>query len=54
MKNWKTTLTGVLTLVVTIAGAGLHYLHTGTLPDLTAIIAGITAGGGLIFASDSK
>jgi hypothetical protein len=54
MKNWKTTLTGVLTLVVTIAGAGLHYLQTGALPDLTPIIAGVTAGWGLVVAGDAK
>lgn len=54
MKNWKTTLTGVLTIVATVAGAGLHYLKTGSIPDLTATLAALTAGWGLIAASDSK
>jgi uncharacterized membrane protein (DUF441 family) len=53
MKDWKTTLAGVLTILVTLATAGLAYLH-GQPVNTTATIAGITTGVGLIHAADSK
>jgi hypothetical protein len=53
MKDWKTTLTGILTIVGTLATAGIAYLHN--LPvNVPATLAGVTAGMGLIKAADSK
>lgn len=53
MRNWKTTLTGVLTIIVAIAAPALEFLKAGVIPDLTATIAAITAGVGLILAKDA-
>jgi uncharacterized membrane protein (DUF441 family) len=52
MKDWKTTLAGVLTIVATLAGAGLSYLH-GQPINFTATTAGLSMGVGLIKAADS-
>ena len=53
MKNWKTTLTGVLTVFVSVGGAVLHWLKTGTLPDLTILGPAVMAGVGLIMSKDA-
>ena len=53
MQNWKTTLAGALTILVTLATAGLAYLH-GQPVNFTVIIAGITSGVGLISAKDAS
>ncbi len=53
MKDWKTTLAGVLTIIVTLGTAALSYLH-GQPINTSTTIAGITAGVGLIHAADSK
>ena len=49
LTNWKTTLTGVATLLTALAGL-LHDLGTGgsITGDLSAILGGI----GLVFAKD--
>jgi len=52
MKDWKTTLAGVLTIVATLATAGLAYMH-GQPVNVVTTFAGITAGVGLIKAADS-
>jgi hypothetical protein len=52
--NWKTTVTGVLSIVVAVAGAGVEFLKTGKVPDLGILIAAIVAGVGLIKAADAK
>ena len=52
--NWKTTATGVLSIVVAIAGAAVEFLKTGKVPDLGILIAAIIAGVGLIKAADAK
>jgi uncharacterized membrane protein YhiD involved in acid resistance len=56
MKSWKTTLTGVLTILVALASAAKALLDgdPSTNPDFGAIIAAITAGIGLIAAKDSN
>ena len=54
MKNWKTTVTGILTIVVAIGSAALSWLKTGVLPDFGVLLAAITAGAGLIAAKDSQ
>lgn len=53
MKDWKTSLAGVLTIIVTLATTGLAYLH-GQPINTTATLAGVTTGIGLIKAADSK
>jgi putative flippase GtrA len=53
MKSWKTTLTGVLTILVA-GGTAVKLLLTGGQPDWTATIAAIIAGFGLIAARDNS
>jgi len=53
MKDWKTTLAGVLTIIASLAGAGLTYLH-GQPVNTSVLLAGLTAGATGILASDSK
>lgn len=56
MKNWKTTLAGVGAILVAVGGA-LTALFDGnavTNVDLTATIAAVSAGIGLIVAGDAK
>jgi EamA domain-containing membrane protein RarD len=52
--NWKTTATGVLSIVVAIAGAAVEFLKTGKVPDLAVLLAAVIAGVGLIKAADAK
>jgi hypothetical protein len=54
MKNWKTTTIGILTIVVAIASPLLEFLKAGSLPDLTATFAAVTAGFGLVMAKDAS
>ena len=53
MKQWKTSLAGVLTIIAGLANAGLEYLH-GQPVNMTTLLASVTSGIGLIHASDSK
>lgn len=55
MKSWKTTVTGILTILIALGGAAMALLDAdpATNPDFAAIIAAITAGIGLITAKDS-
>ena len=53
MTSWRTTLLGVLTIVVAVGSAGISYLNTGTF-DWPATMMGVTAGLGLIKARDNK
>jgi hypothetical protein len=53
MKDWKTTVAGIVTIVGTLCTAALHvYNHQAV--DMPTTIAGLTAGVGLIKAADSK
>jgi len=52
--SWKTTTSGVLTLLVAIGGAGLYFLKTGQLPPLEPLIAQIILGLGQLFARDNN
>jgi len=54
MTNTKTTATGILSIIVALSSAALGFLKTGTIPDLGAVIAAITAGIGLILAKDAN
>jgi hypothetical protein len=53
MNNWKTTATGILTIVVALANAGMTFLKTGAVPEIGTLIAAVTAGVGLILAKDA-
>jgi hypothetical protein len=53
MQNMKTTVTGVLSIVVAVGSAVLTFLKTGSIPDLGTLIAAVTAGVGLILAKDA-
>jgi hypothetical protein len=51
--SWKTTTTGILTILVA-AGTAVKLLLSGGQPDWTSTIAAVTAGLGLICARDNK
>ncbi|CAL77430.1 hypothetical protein; putative signal peptide [Bradyrhizobium sp. ORS 278] len=51
LKNWKTTLLGVGTLMTAAGGLISHFSSSGITP---ADIANISAGIGLLFAKDSS
>ena len=53
MQNMKTTVTGVLSIVVAVGSAALTFLKSGSIPDIGTLIAAITAGIGLILAKDA-
>jgi hypothetical protein len=52
--NWRTSTLGILTIVAALAGAGKTFLATGQIPDLTAVVAAVMAGIGLVAARDAK
>lgn len=54
--SWRTTLTGVLAILVAIAGAAKAELNgdVSTVADWGAVAAAVMAGLGLIFARDAK
>lgn len=56
MKSWKTTVTGVLTIVVALASAAKMMFDSdpATNPDIPTVITAITAGIGLITARDNN
>lgn len=54
MTSWKTTTTGILTIIVALGSAALGFFKTGTIPDLGALVAAIMAGIGLITAKDTN
>jgi hypothetical protein len=53
MNSWKTTVAGILSIVVALANAGLTFLKTGSVPEIGTLIAAVTAGVGLILAKDA-
>ena len=54
MESLKTTITGVLTIVVAVADFALRFIKTGSIGDITATITAVSAGVGLIMARDSR
>lgn len=50
-RNWKTTLAGILSLVITVANAAQAILGGGHV-DPAQALTGLTAGLGLILAKD--
>jgi hypothetical protein len=53
MRNWKTSLLGVLTIIASLSTAGREFLANGSIPDLGLVTASLLAGWGLIVAKDS-
>lgn len=56
MKSWKTTVTGIITIIIALGAAAKSLIDgdASTNPDIGALIAAFTAGVGLILAKDSN
>ena len=54
MKDWKTTLAGVCTILGAIAAAGLSFAHNQPTAAIAALTTGVPTGIGLIKAADSQ
>lgn len=54
MKSWKTTVLGILTIIIAVATAGKLALTGGIgAVDFAGVIPAVMAGVGLIFARDN-
>jgi hypothetical protein len=53
MRNWKTTTTGILTMLIALATGAKEYLTTDQIPDLALIVTSVLAGWGLVQAKDN-
>jgi len=51
--NWKTSITGILTVLISAASIAKSLLDGSSINDLPTHIAAITAGLGLVFAKDA-
>ena len=49
----KTTILGILTITTSVLGSVISFLKTGSA-DVGPLVAGVTAGIGLIKAADGK
>jgi hypothetical protein len=54
MRNWKTSLLGVLTIIASLSTAGREFLANGSIPELGLISASLLAGWGLVMAKDNN
>ena len=54
MKQWETTLCGILTIVGSVCTAGIAFLHGQTTVAISALSAGIPTGVGLMRAKDAN
>ncbi len=54
MRNYKTTILGVLTIIVAVASAAKSFLATGSVPDIAALTTAVLAGWGLVMAKDNN
>jgi hypothetical protein len=56
MKNWKTTTTGILAIVLAICTAAKNELDgdPATIADWSLVATSVLAGVGLILAKDAK
>jgi len=52
MKNWKTTTSGILTILTAVFSVILAILNDQT-PDFSVLLTAITTGIGLMFARDA-
>lgn len=53
LKNWKTTITGVLAIIAAVTGAATALMNNHPV-DWPSVIGAVTAGIGLITAKDSN
>lgn len=53
MKDWKTTVCGILTIVGALCTAGIAAIHGQSTAAIGALTTGIPVGVGLIKAADS-
>lgn len=51
--NWKTSVTGILTVIISAASVVRALLNGEAVVDIPTHVAAITAGLGLIFAKDA-
>lgn len=56
MKNWKTTTTGILAIVLAICAAAKNELDgdPATVADWSLVATSVLAGIGLVLAKDAK
>jgi hypothetical protein len=54
MRNYKTTLLGILTIIASLSTAGREFLANGSVPDLGLVAASLLAGWGLVMAKDNN
>jgi hypothetical protein len=54
MRNYKTTILGVLTIIVAVASAAKSFLATGSVPDIATLTTAVLAGWGLVMAKDNN
>jgi len=56
MKSWQTTVFGIMTILAAVGLAGKAYFDGDpeTVVNYEVLIAGVTAGFGLIFARDNN
>jgi predicted anti-sigma-YlaC factor YlaD len=52
MRNYKTTILGVLTVIIALATGAKEYLQTDSLAHLPVVVMAILAGLGLVEAKD--
>jgi len=51
--SWKTSLGGVLMIVVAVGSAALTWLKTGAVPDLAPVFMALSGGIALMKARDN-
>lgn len=54
MKNIKTTVLGIVTILAAVSNAALQFLKTGSIDSPAETLALIAGGYGLIKAADGK
>ncbi|MGA2443298.1 MAG: hypothetical protein ABSH08_20290 [Tepidisphaeraceae bacterium] len=54
MKDWKTTVAGILTIISACCASGMAFMNGHVEVGVTALTTGIPMGVGLIKAADSK
>jgi hypothetical protein len=54
MRNYKTTLLGILTIIASLSTAGREFLANGSIPDIGLVGASLLAGWGLVMAKDAS
>jgi hypothetical protein len=52
--NWKTSVTGILTVLISVASILKAFLDGTPITDFATHVAAIIAGLGLVFAKDAS